>query len=81
MADLEKTTETMKRIATLNFETANYEEIIDLMKKGITLISQIKAQWSELIRFFDAVATRTKFIVNGHLKAFIRYAGLQQGNK
>lgn len=63
----------MTRMATLNLETINFKETIELIVKGIELLTGIREQWSMLIEFFSKLASRAEIALNKRLLSFVNY--------
>ncbi|CAM4747848.1 unnamed protein product [Rotaria magnacalcarata] len=62
------------QIATYDLTRIDYKELLDLMTKGIKLLSEINEKWSELTAFFAALAGRAEVALSGTIKTFLEYA-------
>ena len=63
--------ELMIRISQLDMTKINYEEIIQLLREAILLLSDIRVQWSRLVQFFSEISIRTQIAANETLAPFV----------
>jgi len=67
----DRITQVMIRIASLDMNKIEYEELIPIMQEAIQYLDEIKVYWGRLLRFFDGLRIRVKTSVNGSMKNFV----------
>lgn len=48
--------ELMEQMAKIKIETVEFDQIIEVLKKGIMAIAELREQWAAMIRFFSMLA-------------------------
>ena len=69
-----KLAETLREISKLDSETATIREILDMLRKGLILLSKLRDQWGQLTIFFEGMATLIKVNLNTRTDKFIKQA-------
>ena len=69
-----KLAETLREICQLDSETATIKEILDMLRKGLLLLSKLKEQWGQLTIFFEGMATLIKVNLHKRTDKFIKQA-------
>jgi uncharacterized protein YdbL (DUF1318 family) len=64
----------MSRMATLNLQEINYQDILELLKEGIKILAKVREQWGRLVQFFSLVSVRAEVALNQTLVPFVSYA-------
>jgi len=69
-----KLSETLREISKLDSETATIREILDMLRKGLLLLSKLRDQWGQLTIFFEGMATLIKVNLCTRTDKFIKQA-------
>ena len=69
-----KLAETLREISKLDSETATIREILDMLRKGLMLLSKLRDQWGQLTIFFEGMATLIKVNLYTRTDKFIKQA-------
>lgn len=69
-----KLAETLRDISKLDSETATVREILDMLRKGLMLLSKLRDQWGQLTIFFEGMATLIKVNLYTRTDKFIKQA-------
>ncbi|XP_055337449.1 uncharacterized protein LOC129587645 [Paramacrobiotus metropolitanus] len=64
--------EVMVKMARLNLDRIEFEEILVIIRQSLVILGQIQTQWSKLTQFFEAMAVRTEFAVNQTISPFLQ---------
>ncbi|CAF1169932.1 unnamed protein product [Didymodactylos carnosus] len=66
----EKMYNLMQKIAGLNIQHIDYNQLIDLLDQSHSLLSQISEQWSYFVSFFSQIQTRAEVEVRMNVEYF-----------
>ena len=61
----------MGKIASLDMTRIHYNEVLELLREALRLLSRIREQWGQLVLFFAEIAARVEITVGDTLGPFI----------
>ncbi|XP_046570713.1 uncharacterized protein LOC124278926 [Haliotis rubra] len=67
-------TSVIEELAHLNLDKTNFDEIKQLLQRGIKALGQVRTQWGKLVRFFTTISNIIKCCMDENVKNFIQGA-------
>jgi len=67
-----KLADTLREISQLDLETATIHEILEMLRKGLLLLSKLREQWGQLTMFFEEMAILIKANLHSRTNKFIK---------
>ncbi|XP_046562056.1 uncharacterized protein LOC124271044 [Haliotis rubra] len=67
-------TSVIEELAHLNLDKVNFDEIKQLLQRGIKALGQVRTQWGKLVRFFTTISNIIKCCMDENVKNFIQGA-------
>ncbi len=67
-------TEILSQMRELKLDEIKFEEIKEILEKGIEALGLLKSQWDNLVRFFKMIANVIDCLMTEAMKGFLNYA-------
>ncbi|XP_071096304.1 uncharacterized protein [Haliotis cracherodii] len=67
-------TSVIEELAHINLDKVNFDEIKQLLQRGIKALGQVRTQWGKLVRFFTTISNIIKCSMDENVKNFVQGA-------